>query len=102
MIDRNTEELLTLAEAARLRPPGRNGRPQHISTVYRHALKGFRGVRLEVVRLGGSLYTSRQALQRFAERLTAASVHGAPSQQSTTQRRQACEHAAERLDQVGI
>jgi hypothetical protein len=102
MIDISTEELLTMAQAAQLRPPGRNGRPQHISTTYRHALAGFRGVRLEVVRLGGSLYTSRQALQRFAERLTAASVHGAPTRQPTTQRRQSCEHAAERLDRVGI
>jgi hypothetical protein len=102
MINLSTEELLTLAQAARLRPPGRNGRPQHVSTVYRYALKGFRGVRLEVVRLGGSLYTSRQALQRFAERLTATSVHGDPTRQSTTQRRQSREHAAKRLDQVGI
>ena len=102
MIDLSTEELMTLAQAARLRPLGRNGRPQHISTVYRHAHRGIRGVRLEVVRLGGSLYTSRQAVQRFAERLTAASVHVAPTEQPTTHPGRSRENPAGRLDEIGL
>jgi hypothetical protein len=69
MIDIFGEELLTLSQAARSRPGSRNGRPTHPSTPYRWAVRGIRGHRLEVVRIGGTLYTSRQALQRFVERL---------------------------------
>ena len=74
MIDISTEQLLTLPQAARVRPHGRLGRPTHPSTVYRWISRGVRGaagvVQLEGVRLGGSWYTSREALQRFADRLT--------------------------------
>jgi hypothetical protein len=74
MIDISTEQLLTLPQAARVRPHGRLGRPTHPSTVYRWISRGARGVagvvKLEGVRLGGSWYTSREALQRFAEALT--------------------------------
>ena len=74
MIDISTEQLLTHPQAARVRPHGRLGRPTHPSTVYRWISRGVRGVagvvKLEGVRLGGSWYTSREALQRFAEALT--------------------------------
>ena len=70
MIDLTTETVLTLAAAARLRPPSRGGRPTHPSTLARWALCGIRGQRLEVIRLGGALFTSVEALQRFADRLT--------------------------------
>jgi hypothetical protein len=72
MIAIDRETLLTLAQAARLRPPGRQGRPTHPSTIYRWISRGVRGCKLEAIRLGGTLYTSREALQRFAERLTGA------------------------------
>src|SRR4051794_36942641 len=102
MINVNAEDLVSFAEAARMRPPGRNGRPMHTDTVRRHALKGIRGVRLEHVRLGGSLYTSRQATQRFAERLTAASPDDMPHHRPNDDRDRARESAAERLDRIGI
>jgi hypothetical protein len=79
VIDLSREELLTLAQAGRVRPPGRKGRPLHPSTIYRWISRGLRGVRLEAIRLGGTLYTSREALQRFAERLTHSSFATAPS-----------------------
>lgn len=72
MIDISTERLVTLAQAARIRPPGRRGRPTHPSTVYRWISRGVKGQKLEAVRLGGTLYTSAEALQRFADRLTSA------------------------------
>src|SRR5262245_30944142 len=78
MIDISTEQLLTLLQAARVRPHGRLGRPTHPSTVYRWICRGARGVagvvKLEGVRIGGSWYTSREALQRFADRLTEAAA----------------------------
>ena len=70
MIAISVEHLRTLEQAARKRPPGRNNRPTHVSTVYRWISKGVRGVKLEAIRIGGRLYTSDEALQRFAERLT--------------------------------
>lgn len=74
MIDIHSEQLINLRTAAKLRPCGRNGRPTHISTIHRWIQRGVRGVRLEAVRIGGSLFTSREALQRFADRLTAPPV----------------------------
>lgn len=70
MIDLKTETLLTPAQAAKLRPPSRAGRPTHPSTIFRWMTRGIRGCRLETIRLGGVLFTSVEALQRFADRLT--------------------------------
>jgi hypothetical protein len=101
MIDLNQEPLISIAEAARLRPPGRSGRPTHPSTVYRWIGVGVRGVKLEAVRLGGSLYTSREAIQRFGERLTAGATRPDRGQTSTARRR-AYERAGRKLDRLGI
>jgi hypothetical protein len=100
MIDISTETLLTLSQAARLRPPGRAGRPTHPSTPYRWATRGIRGHRLEVVRLGGVTYTSREALQRFAERLTSDAA-GLPAPPPAPDRR-AADAAAAELDRRGV
>jgi hypothetical protein len=70
VIDIHDDQLLTPAQAASLRPSGRRGRPTHPSTIYRWMKFGVRGVRLDSVRIGGSLYTSREAFQRFADQLT--------------------------------
>jgi hypothetical protein len=55
------ETLITLMEAAHQSP----GRP-HLSTVWRHATRGFRGIFLETVTIAGRRFTSVQALRRFA------------------------------------
>ena len=104
MIDLNEEHLISIAEAARLRPPGRSGRPTHASTVYRWIGGGVRGIKLEAVRLGGSLYTSREAIQRFAERLSApiASSASTGSPVGARRRRRESEQAARMLDRLGI
>ncbi len=78
MIDISSERLLTLAQAARIRPPGRRGRPTHPSTVYRWIAQGLKSHKLEAIRLGGTLYTSAEALQRFAERLTSGADGNGP------------------------
>jgi hypothetical protein len=98
MIDVSTEQLLTLAQAAQLRPAGRRGRPTHTSTVYRWISRGLRGHRLEAIRLGGALYTSREALQRFAELLTA----GSPGHLTGRGRRRAADAADEELTRLGL
>ncbi|QKK07527.1 MAG: DUF1580 domain-containing protein [Planctomycetota bacterium] len=42
------------------------------STLYRWACSGLSGVRLEVVQVGGTMCTSRAAMERFFTRLAAA------------------------------
>ena len=66
MIDLASEQLVPLQQVPRLLPPRVTGKRVHLSAVYRWAQRGVRGVRLEVVRVGGTTYTSREALQRFA------------------------------------
>ena len=75
MINTSKETLLSLADAADLLPRRRAGKRPHPSTLYRWASHGYRGVRLEVIRVGSTLCTSREALQRFFERITEADPH---------------------------
>jgi hypothetical protein len=67
MIEFSKEHCFGLSEAARLLPHGRGGNPVSLSSLLRWS--GER-VHLEAVRLGGRWVTSREALQRFAQRLT--------------------------------
>jgi len=69
-IDLNREQLISLAELARNLPRRRRGRPVHASTVHRWRARGVDGIRLECVRIGGAWCTSREAFQRFSDRLT--------------------------------
>ena len=70
MIDVASENLVPLRDVPRCLPLRPNGKRLHISAVYRWTLRGIRGVVLETVRIGGTTYTSREAIQRFSERLT--------------------------------
>lgn len=65
------EELLTLNEAAKVLPRLRRGRGVHVNTLYRWISRGRAGVRLEAIKVGRTWLTSREALQRFGDRLTA-------------------------------
>jgi hypothetical protein len=97
MIDIATEELLSLAQAARRLP----GRP-HISTLHRWANPGVKGVRLETVRLGGRRFTSVEALQRFTERLNAGSEGSAEPTRCRPSRRKRDEQVERELERLGI
>ena len=56
-------DLIPLRAAARLFPSSRgNGRPVHVATVFRWALRGVRGKRLATVIVGGARYTTRSAV----------------------------------------
>jgi hypothetical protein len=67
------EDLIPFAEGVRSLP----GRP-HISTGYRFATRGSRGVVLETVLVGGRRYTSRQALRRFVATVSTVGALGNP------------------------
>jgi len=66
MISFERETLVSLGDVPSLLP-SRRGRRVHRATVYRWAAKGVGGVRLDVLRIGGSLFTSEQAVARFLE-----------------------------------
>jgi hypothetical protein len=73
MIDQNTEKLLTPVEAAKFAGnSGRGGTHPNKATMYRWMTSGYKGILLETVQVPGGLRTSREALQRFFERITAA------------------------------
>ena len=95
------EDIWTFAEATRKIPKRRRGRKAATSTIYRWAKLGLKGVRLEVLQVGGTLCTSRQALERFFHRLTEVgrgpeTVHSTPVDQKETE---AIEHS---LDELGV
>jgi hypothetical protein len=87
MIDPLSENLITLAEAARLCPRRRRGRPSHVSSIYRWSTNGCRGVRLETIQVGGTRCTSREALARFFQVLTVEATGNASADAEPSTRR---------------
>ena len=67
-----SEEVRPLSDWAQRLPRRRQGRPVNPATLYRWANQGLNGVRLEVIRIGGTTCTSKSALQTFFNALTAA------------------------------
>lgn len=109
MIDVNHEQLLTLPEAARAVPPVGGKRP-HTSTLFRWTRKGVRGgIKLDSVRIGRKLCTSREALDRFFEAVTNAPTPE-PDKQSAApdwsrtpkQREHAIDAASKRMQARGF
>src|SRR4028118_20809 len=103
MIDSAAEHLLSLAQAADELPRRRRGRKTHVSTLFRWSTAGCRGVVLEAIQVGGTRCTSREALQRFFERLSAPRAVGAgvgPTSlvRSTARRRRESERAGAELE----
>jgi hypothetical protein len=98
MIDLESENVFTLTEAVKHLPRRNSGRRQHPSTVVRWAKKGLRGVQLETIRVGGTLCTSLEALQRFCNALSGGQTHQPTTQQAST----AAKRADEALTALGI
>ncbi len=106
MIDPLSEEIRPLAEWARRLPPLRRGRPVHVSTLWRWAMRGLRGIRLETVLVGGARVTSADALRRFFAN-TGTSPMGPPSNTTTLRnsarsRENASARAEKQLEADGI
>jgi hypothetical protein len=104
MIDLSKEQVLTMAEAAKLKflPRRRRGKKPHSATLYRWADSGFRGVRLEVIRIGNTICTSVEALQRFFDRLTAVKSAGVPPSQDRPAAGADDTVVDQRLDELGF
>jgi Protein of unknown function (DUF1580) len=108
MIDVASESLISLAQAARRLPAGRQERPVSTSCLLRWVLKGIPGpdgerVRLEAIRLGGRWLTSNEALARFAERLTPnLDAEASATPRTRAARERAAGRAERELDKLGI
>lgn len=61
-VDFKTEQVISMAQASAMLP----GHPS-LCTLWRWRLKGIRGRKLECVVIGGTPYTSIEALERFAQ-----------------------------------
>ncbi len=97
MIDVNCESLLTLTQAAKRLPSRRPGKSPHVATLYRWASRGVRGVVLDTVRIGGTRFTSVEAVGRFSRALTEGSAVPRRSEGGgATRRLEAAEDVLER------
>ena len=103
-IDIRAEHVITLREACELIPRRRAGKKAAIETLYRWTVRGCRGVRLETIQIGGTRGTSREALQRFFDALTAASPGYSPATSAEPQkvRFEAIERAKAACNAAGI
>ncbi|TWU08386.1 DUF1580 domain-containing protein [Stieleria varia] len=67
-----SEDAIPLSDVPSMIP----GRRPHVSTIWRWHRNGVRGVRLEAVRVGRSVITSKQAVTRFLIHLNPPSKEG--------------------------
>lgn len=109
-IDIHNETILSLTEAAKVLPRV-NGKRPAVSTLWRWCRKGLRGVRLDYIRVGRKIATSREALNRFFTALADADEpieqHPSapcPRKRSTpaAARKRSLETADRILDEAGI
>jgi hypothetical protein len=82
MISIEDEDIVTFVQATDWLPRRRAGKKTALTTLWRWTNVGIKGVLLETIYVGAVRCTSRQALQRFFERVTAARKGG--SSQSAT------------------
>lgn len=66
MIDAMKDPLIPLANVA-AKFPAPSGKRRSMSSLIRWVKKGVDGVRLEAVRVGGSWYTTEEAVNRFIQ-----------------------------------
>jgi hypothetical protein len=100
-----TEPLIPLAQvpAQPFVPRRRGGKRLNVSTVFRWVQQGLAGVRLEAIRFGGTLCTSKGALLEFFRRITPASdMSLSPHLRTPQQRLRASERAARELGKLRI
>lgn len=78
---------IRLSDLPKFIEPGPSGKQRSISTVYRYALRGKYGVRLQVDQLPDGLYTTLAKWRRFIRRLTAARTRHQPMPRNSSSRR---------------
>jgi len=109
-IDPTSDDAVSLTDACRLLPRGRNGSKPHLSTLLRWIRIGVPGpdgqrVKLAALRCGGKWITSRAALREFAAALTPrveSDSQPSPVPRSPRARRRASERAAAKLESMSV
>ncbi len=106
-IDVFQEHVVSLADASKQLPRVRNGKKIHVASLYRWITAGKRGpdssiVRLESIRIGGTVCTSLEALQRFFNRLTGDQQLVSPPAVTQRQWNQRHERAMRELKEWGV
>jgi hypothetical protein len=105
-IDIRSEQVLSFTAASKLPcfAYRRSGKRINVSTLWRWATAGVRGVKLETIMAGGSRVTSLEAIERFFEVLTAQSESqpAPPSPRLTRQRTMRIKQAERRLAAAGV
>ena len=71
MIDLKTEHVIPIRRVPDYLE-NRGAKRPHVSAVYRWALSGLNGIKLETIRVGSVLHTSQEALDRWTRHLTVA------------------------------
>ncbi len=98
-IDPLTDELLTLPQAAALFPRRRAGSKVSTTTLWRWYSRGSRGVRLEVARVGGQVYTTRDAICDFIQARSVAGGAAVPQAPAASTR---SKRAMKKLERMGM
>lgn len=99
MIDLVAETPISLREAAQMIPDSAGRERAVEACLRRYITYGLMGIHLDAAFLAGHWYTSREAMQRFAEQITEAKVRG-PKRTKTRQR--SVRRAQELLEKMGI
>lgn len=60
------DDLIPVAKLREMLPSRRPGRKLNYATIWRWAKHGVRGRKLEIVKIGGAVYVTPEALERFA------------------------------------
>lgn len=96
----NEGPLIRLSDVPKLTwlPLRRRGKRLAVSSCYRWAQRGIRGVRLETIQFGGTRCTTEAALLRFCEALSTSS----PQAPAPASRTSGFERAERQLDRAGI
>ncbi len=108
MIDMQSEQLLSLADATKILPRRRRGARPHVATLFRWTNNGVRGVFLDYLMVGATRCTSIEALQRFFDALTEReeaklrAIITPPPRRWTVTRRKQIEAAKRKLAAAGI
>ena len=104
MIDLESEELVCLADAAAFFPRRRGGKRPSFTTIWRWVTAGVNGIKLEAIRCGSTLCTTRPAVVRFLEAQTQADRRISPASASSTSaaRRKQIERAEAELAREGF
>lgn len=87
MIDRESENLLTLPQAAQTLPGRKAGKAASSQTLWRWSKVGCKGIVLETIAIGGTAFTSLEALDRFFEAIEAARGKKRPPRETSRRRR---------------